>query len=73
MERHLINFYLDVVQLLIDRGVPVTVDSVNRHLAPADKEAEVVEALATLVAEGRLVKISTRVDQSEVEQYTLAR
>ena len=56
MDRELINFYLDVVQELIDRGVPATIENINKHLAPANKEADIIEALDTLVAEGRLVR-----------------
>ncbi|MEO8697163.1 MAG: hypothetical protein ABI658_26885 [Acidimicrobiales bacterium] len=56
MDRDLINFYLDVVQELIDRGVPATIENINKHLAPANKEADIIEALDTLVAEGRLVR-----------------
>ena len=52
----IINFYLDVVQELVDRGVPATVENINKHLAPADKEADIIEALDTPAAEGRLVK-----------------
>ena len=74
MNRDLINFYLDVVQELIDRAVPATVDNINKHLAPANKEHEVLEALATLVAEGRLVKSAAAVQgAAPAEQYVLPR
>jgi hypothetical protein len=76
VNRDLINYYLDVVQELIDRAVPATLDNINKHLAPANKEHEVVEALTTLVAEGRLVRstVSAPVGGSvEPEQYVLPR
>lgn len=71
MERERINFYLDVVQELIDRGVPATVDNINKHLAPADKHDEIVEALDTLMAERRLVCNTTQHDGAAIEQYEL--
>ena len=71
MERERINFYLDVVQELIDRGVPATVDNINKHLAPADKHDEIVEALDTLMAERRLVCETRQHDGTEIEQYEL--
>ena len=71
MDREKVNFYLDVVQELIDRGVPATVDNINKHLAPADKHDEIVEALDTLTAERRLVCQTMRQDGAEVEQYEL--
>jgi hypothetical protein len=72
VERERINFYLDVVQELIDRGVPATVDNIGKHLAPADKHDEIIEALGTLIAERRLVRHTTRDDGADVEQYELA-
>ena len=73
MDRDIINFYLDVVHELIDRAVPATVDNINKHLAPANKEHEIIEALDTLTAEGRLVKSTMREGQADVEHYTLPR
>ena len=71
MDREIINFYLDVVQELIDRVVPATVDNINKHLAPANKEHEVIEALDTLVAEGRLVKSTTASGATDEEHYQI--
>jgi hypothetical protein len=73
MDRERVNFYLEVVQELIDRGVPATVDNVNKHLAPADKTQEIIEALDTLIAEGRLVKQTVLDDGGPVEHYEFAR
>ena len=56
MRREDLDFYLGVVRDLIGRGVPVTVDSICRHLAPSADEAQIAEAMAALVAEGRLDK-----------------
>ena len=72
----MINFYLDVVQELVDRAVPVTVDNINKHLAPANKEREIVEALTTLVGEGRLEKTTIfawddRQSPTESEHYNI--
>lgn len=71
MDRERINFYLDVVQELIDRGVPATVDNINKHLAPADKHDEIIEALDTLMAERRLICQTTQHDGAQIEQYEL--
>jgi len=75
VNRDLINYYLDVVQELIDRAVPATVENINKHLAPANKEQEVLEALTTLVAEGRLVKstVDGKGAVTQPEQYVLPR
>ena len=75
MNRDLINYYLDVVQELIDRAVPATVENINKHLAPANKEQEVLEALTTLVAEGRLVQstVDGKGAVAHPEQYVLPR
>jgi hypothetical protein len=72
----MINFYLDVVQELVDRAVPVTVDNISKHLAPANKGHEIVEALTTLVGEGRLEKTTIfawddRQSPTESEQYNI--
>ena len=71
VDRELINFYLDVVQELVDRAVPATVDNINKHLAPANKEHEVIEALDTLVAEGRLVKTAAAPGAIDEEHYQI--
>jgi hypothetical protein len=74
VNRELINYYLDVVQELIDRAVPATVENINKHLAPANKEHEVLEALTTLVNEGRLVKSTADAQgAAQPEQYVLPR
>ena len=78
MDRETINFYLDVVQELVDRAVPATVENINKHLAPANKEHEILEALATLVDEGRLDKTTVFAwdgDErpTESEQYVIAK
>ena len=78
MDRDTINFYLDVVQELVDRAVPATLDNVNKHLAPANKEEEIAEALAKLVDEGRLEKTTVIAwgegeSASESEQYQIAK
>ncbi|MEO5841387.1 MAG: hypothetical protein ABIQ73_09680 [Acidimicrobiales bacterium] len=74
MDRETINFYLDIVQELIDRGVPATVDNINKHLAPANKEADILEALDTLVNEGRLVKHSAPgAGSTDAEDYQIKR
>ena len=65
-----INLYFEIVQELIEREVPATVENINRHLAPANKEDEIVAALATLVAEGRLVKTTTLAKWDEDEYAT---
>ena len=78
MNKDTINFYLEVVHELIERDVPATVENINKHLAPANKEDEIVAALSALVAEGRLVKSTTLAtsqgDQrpTELERYQLA-
>ena len=78
MDRETINFYLDVVQELVDRAVPATVDNINKHLAPANKEQEILQALATLVDEGRLDKTTIFAwgddeKPTESEQYVIAK
>ncbi|HUP74276.1 MAG TPA: hypothetical protein VM282_14635 [Acidimicrobiales bacterium] len=78
MDRETINFYLDVVQELVDRAVPVTVDNINRHLAPANNEAEIIEALTSLVGEHRLEKTTIfawgdRESPTESEQYHIVK
>jgi hypothetical protein len=78
VDRETINFYLDVVQELVDRAVPATVDNINKHLAPANKEQEILEALATLVDEGRLDKTTIFAwgddeKPTESEQYVIAK
>ena len=78
MDRETINFYLDVVQELVDRAVPATVDNINKHLAPANKEHEILQALATLVDEGRLDKTTIFAwgddeKPTESEQYVIAK
>ena len=54
MRREDLDFYFDVARDLIDRGVPATVDSIRRHLAPAGDKEQIVRAMAILVSEGRL-------------------
>jgi len=78
VDRETINFYLDVVQELVDRAVPVTLDNINKHLAPANMEHEIAEALAKLVDEGRLEKTTViawgeGASASESEQYQIAK
>ena len=46
-----------------------TVDNINKHLAPANKEHEVIEALDTLVAEGRLVKSTAPASGATDEEH----
>ena len=80
MDKDTINFYLEVVQELIERDVPATVENINKHLAPANKEDEIVAALAALVTEGRLVKSKSTTlakpqrdeHPTELERYQLA-
>jgi hypothetical protein len=48
-----LNFYFAVVQDLVDRAVPATIENIAR-LVPAKKHHGLRAALATLVAEGRL-------------------
>ena len=56
MRREDLDFYFDVVRDLTGRGVPVTIDSIRRHLAPSGDEAQIIEAMAILVSQGRLDK-----------------
>jgi hypothetical protein len=78
MDNDTINFYLEVVQDLIERDVPATVENINKHLAPANREDEIVAALEALVTEGRLIKSTTLAKSSrnerptELERYQLA-
>jgi hypothetical protein len=73
VDREIINFYLDVVQELIDRGVPATVENINKHLAPANKEADIIEALDTLVSEGRLVKSPAASGAAKDEDFQIVK
>ena len=52
-----LNFFFDVVQEVIDSGLPPSVKNVASQLVPKGREREIIEALETLVAERRLVKI----------------
>ena len=69
MDNDTLNFYLEVVHDLIARDVPATVENISKHLAPANREDEIVAALAALVTEGRLVKSAK---SQRVERYQLA-
>jgi hypothetical protein len=70
MNKDTINFYLEVVHELIERDVPATVENINKHLAPANKEDEIVAALTALVSEGRLVKTTTLATSQRDERST---
>ena len=53
-----LNFFFEVVHEVIDSGLPPSVRNVASQLVPKGREREIIEALQTLVAEGRLVKIT---------------
>ena len=57
MDDDSINFFLEVVQEVIDSGLAPSVRNVASQLVPKGREREIIEALETLVAERRLVKI----------------
>jgi hypothetical protein len=65
-----INFFLEVVQEVIDRGLAPSLANISSQLAPKGREHEITEALAKLVAQGRLIKRTTLVAWPEEKQAT---
>jgi hypothetical protein len=76
MRREDLDFYFDVVRDLSERGIPATVESIRRYVAPTGDEAQIVEAMAILVAARRLDKTTVFTwgaddEPREYEQYHL--
>ena len=69
MDEDSINFFLEVVQEVIDSGLAPSMRNISSRLAPKGKQQVIIEALETLVAEGRLIKRTGLVPGPGVDHY----